>query len=209
MRVFLMVVDEVTGQEEGQAVNLDPKVIDDVLGFFQRYRFPNGRYRIYLQEAGKAPRVIIEISIRDGRAVSPETVPSPKQPAFQEPAFQDPAPLEPIPPTPAAQPAPAGQPAPDKTAADPTMPPKGAVADPESRPIDASGPTDPAGYSSTSLHRWSTAAASLSASLALAAAAPRWRDRVRQLLADPRQLPRSRFRCPLVPHSPENLSPPT
>ena len=205
MRVFLMVVDEVTGQEEGQAVNLDPKVIDDVLGFFQRYRFPNGRYRIYLQEAGKSPRVIIEISIRDGRAVSPETVPAPKQPAFQEPAFQDPAP-----PAPAAQPAPAKAAAePDKAADEPTMPPKGAAADPATQAIDVSSPVDGAVYSSTSLHRWSAAAASLSASLALATAAPRWRDRVRQFLADPRQLPRTRFHCNLVPHSPENLSPPT
>src|SRR4030095_8031776 len=81
LRVFLKVVDEVTGQEEGKTVDLNPRVIYDVLGFFQRYRFPNGRYRIYLQEAGKAPRLIIEISIRDGRAVSPETLPNEAKPA--------------------------------------------------------------------------------------------------------------------------------
>jgi autotransporter-associated beta strand protein len=81
LRVFLKVVDEVTGQEEGESIPLDPRIIDDVQGFFQRYRFPNGRYRIYLQEVGRSPRLIIEISIRDGRAVSPETLPAPNRQA--------------------------------------------------------------------------------------------------------------------------------
>lgn len=84
LRVFLKVVDEVTGDEEGNPVDLDPRVIDDVLDFFRRIRFPNGAYRIYLQEAGRAPRLIIEVAIRDGQVVSPENTPA-REPSIPSP----------------------------------------------------------------------------------------------------------------------------
>jgi autotransporter-associated beta strand protein/ELWxxDGT repeat protein len=188
LRVFLKVVDEVTGEEEGKDIDLDPRVIDDVLGFFQRYRFPNGRYRIYLQEAGKSPRLIIEISIRDGRAVSPETLPAPKEAPPNEAPRNEAAPQEAPPKAPAPQ---AAVPEADATAG---------LSSAQTSPSELTHTDEPAPYSMNvapsdvaPIHRWSAASASLSAGLALAATAPRWRERVHRLLADARQLPRTRF----------------
>jgi pyruvate/2-oxoglutarate dehydrogenase complex dihydrolipoamide acyltransferase (E2) component len=194
LRVFLKVVDEVTGQEEGKAVDLDPRVIDDVLGFFQRYRFPNGRYRIYLQEAGKSPRLIIEIAIRDGRAVSPEDQPAPAKPE---------APAQPA--APAADPA---SPAASEAAAQHNSPmiqvPRSAQASARQR-----SEADHASVATSPVHRWTAAAAPLAAGLALAAAAPNWRKRISRLLATPGQLPRTRFHRRLPQPSKGTLPTPT
>ncbi|MCI0359098.1 MAG: hypothetical protein L0211_11520, partial [Planctomycetaceae bacterium] len=196
LRVFLKVVDEVTGQEEGKDVNLHPRVLDDVLGFFQRYRFPNGRYRIYVQEGDKSPRLIIEIDIRDGRAVSPEQKAPGRQdaPANEQPANQQPAPPLPAPPAPAQPAPPAADPAADGAAIDMS-------------PGDQA--SDIATASPSHTHRWSTVAAPLAASLALASAAPNWRRRINRLLAASDRLPRTRFhrRLPKLPAG--NSQPPT
>ncbi len=205
LQVFLKVVDEVTGQEEGQPVDLDPQVIDDVLGFFQRYRFPNGRYRIYLQEAGKSPRLIIEISIRDGRAVSPEALsaparpaaPAPQQPSLDQPSLEQPAP------------APALPEAAQETSINVATPPAERARPPTADPSGSAELPNAAAPPATTAHRWSAAAASLSAGLALVSAAPNWRDRVRQVLSDERLLPRTRFHVRTSPHFSANTSPPT
>jgi autotransporter-associated beta strand protein len=206
LRVFLKVVDEVTKKEEGKEVDLDPRVIDDVLGFFQRYRFPNGRYRIYVQEAGKAPRLIIEIVIRDGRAVTPEVespalkqeAPAPAQPALEQPAQEQPAPAQ-------EQPARPADPAAARPLAQPTR--AAAMAAPAGHrdtggDADAAAARYPAG-----VHRWSAAAAPLAVGLA-GAACSSWRERIQQLLSAPDRLPRTRFHRPRVTSpgtSPESL----
>jgi hypothetical protein len=195
LRVFLKVVDEVSGLEEGEPVALDPRIIDDVQGFFQRYRFPNGRYRIYLQEAGRAPRLIIDISIRDGRAVAPEADPAPggAPPAAAPKAAPGAAPQQVIPAPDAAAGLPAaesdanaGLPASDQ--APPAQSPT-AVTTKTTPEIAADVPASP----TRSTHRWSAAAASLSAGLALAAAAHVCRDGVAEFLTNPRFIPRTRF----------------
>jgi autotransporter-associated beta strand protein/ELWxxDGT repeat protein len=206
LRVFLKVVDEVTGKEEGAAVDLDPRTIDDALGFFARYRFPNGRYRIYLQEAGKPPRLIIDISIRDGRAVSPEPLPDSEKPTARAP--EQPAPVQPAPQQPA-------QPAipPEPSNSDSTWiitPPTGLIVDHLPANERASAATAPeVDNTSTTAGHWSAAAAVLSTGLTATATVPPWRDRVRRLLASPQLLPRTRFHRHLRSLVQENTPPST
>ena len=70
LRVFFRVVNEGTGVEDAQAHDLDPDLaLRDVLGIFKRLPFPNGRYRLYLQEPGKRERLIVEVNIVDGKIV--------------------------------------------------------------------------------------------------------------------------------------------
>jgi hypothetical protein len=189
LRVFLKVVDEVTSQEEGKAVELDPRVIDNVLGFFQQYRFPNGRYRIYLQEAGKSARMILEIDIRDGKVVSPQSDIQDGLPALQP--EQQPAAIEP---TQSKMPADGSNELP--TNVTPGVTPtaiEGAgdsdkLADLHTPPDEvASGAFGP-----KSSHRWSYAIPELAAGLAAIAAAPR-NQLIRQILSNPALIPRTRF----------------
>jgi len=190
LRVFLKIVDEVTGLEEGEPVPLDPRIIDDVQGFLQRYRFPNGRYRIYLHEAGRSARLIIDISIRDGRAITPDVSPAPAAAPASVPQAE-PAPSKPL--------GASGLPSPARTTADqiPTMYTTVEISDnvqlAEGRTAASGVVTESTAGPERPVHRWSAAAASLSAGLAVAASAPLWRDRVSKLLADPGRLPRTRF----------------
>jgi hypothetical protein len=199
LKVFLKVVDEATGEEEGKAVELDQRVIDDVLGIFQRYRFPNGRYRIYMQEAGKTPRLILDISIRDGRTVATETQqPSEPKPADKGlPAAEQPA-------KPAAAPAPAPKPA----AQDPAAPAEPAAEDAPGKQADVTDQTtgrDLSAWHDVPQHRWSAAAAPLAAALAIGSTT-NWRQRMGQLLANPSRLPRTRFHRNR--YSPDSSAPP-
>lgn len=186
LKVFLRVVDEVTGKEEGKPVELDPRVIDDVLGLFTRYRFPNGRYRIYVQEAGKSPRLILDISIRDGRAVTTET----QQPAEEKPAINEQPPAE-QPAAPAAAPAPAPKPAAGEAPAEQAEPAAEASQRDQATAKDQADQAV-AGRQPVRLHRWSAAAAPLAAGLA-ACAATNWRQRLGQLLSARGKLPLTRF----------------
>jgi hypothetical protein len=156
-------------------------VIDDALGFFKKYRFPNGRYRIYVQDAKQPARLIIEIAIRDGQAVSPENQPIP---AKRE--------------APAAAPMPPRQPeggAPDVSA---EAPPATIESNPSTEPRrdGKSSESQPAGADrvlSVPPHRWSLAGASAAASLGLTATKPSWGARIGHRLSRRDELPRTRF----------------
>jgi hypothetical protein len=191
LRVFLKVVDEVTGDEEGSAVELDPRVIDDVLGFFQRVRFPNGKYRIYLHEAGRAPRLIIEIAIRDGQAVSPENIPAP---AESPPPVEQPE----APPSnrPADNPAGAVGDAGETTPANVS---EGGLPTDDSAGIELPAAPRESELPSPSRHRWSYASRALAASLAVTTAVPTASGLTRRPLADSSRIPRTRFRTRFYP----------
>ena len=71
MRLFFRIVNEGTNEEDPKEYALDPKELRDLLGIFKRYRFPDGKYRVYLQEPDRNPRRILEINILEGRVVPP------------------------------------------------------------------------------------------------------------------------------------------
>src|SRR5690606_10824940 len=74
LRVYFRVVNEATGDEEPREYELDPSILSDVLVIFKRFKFQDGRYRIYLQEPGKRERLILEVNTMDGRVVPASTL---------------------------------------------------------------------------------------------------------------------------------------
>jgi hypothetical protein len=90
----MRVVDDVLGTES-EDIPLDLSVLDDPIAIFRRTRFPNGHYRIYLEELRtRRTRVILDVYIYNGRVVPPD---------FRESAAEKPAGAEEKPP---AQPMP-------------------------------------------------------------------------------------------------------
>jgi len=71
-RLFMRVVDDVTGLEQEEEYELPLSVLDDPLALFRERTFPNGHYRIHLEElrTGRV-RLIIEVHIYEGRVVPP------------------------------------------------------------------------------------------------------------------------------------------
>lgn len=70
-RVFMRVVDDVLGRE-GDDIQLDEGVLDDPVAIFRKNRFPNGHYRIYLEEIRThRSRLILDVHIYNGRVVPP------------------------------------------------------------------------------------------------------------------------------------------
>lgn len=71
-RVFMRVVDDVQGTES-EDIPLDLSVLDDPVAIFRRTRFPNGHYRVYLEEIKtRRTRVILDVYIYNGRVVPPD-----------------------------------------------------------------------------------------------------------------------------------------
>ena len=71
-RLFLRVVDDVAAIEGTEEFALSLDRLDDPLGLFRERTFPNGHYRIYLEEirTGRV-RLILECHIYEGRLVPP------------------------------------------------------------------------------------------------------------------------------------------
>jgi hypothetical protein len=71
-RIFMRVVDDVLGTES-EDIPLDLSVLDDPVAIFRRTRFPNGHYRVYLEEIKtRRTRVILDVYIYNGRVVPPD-----------------------------------------------------------------------------------------------------------------------------------------
>ena len=73
-RLFFVLVDDVRNQElpERYEVPFDA-LADPVQLFTRRYRFPNGHYRLYLEDLKtRRDRLILDIHIYEGRAVPPD-----------------------------------------------------------------------------------------------------------------------------------------
>ena len=73
-RLFFVLVDDVRDQElpEHYEVPFDA-IADPVELFTRRYRFPNGHYRLYLEDLRtRRDRLILDINIYEGRAVPPD-----------------------------------------------------------------------------------------------------------------------------------------
>jgi hypothetical protein len=172
LRVFFRLVNEGTGQEEPKEYELDPGVLRDLLATFKRFRFQDGRYRIYLQEPGKRERLILDVNVMEGKVVPPnfrEAEISPGASAPQEPgADASEADAFDLPPD--ANPAPA-----EKT-------PVGN----ELEPAAAASSGSPGGAGSQASLTLAVGAA------AAVAAMPDWQDRVRTLLASG-EIPRTKF----------------
>jgi hypothetical protein len=71
LRVYFRVVNEATGEEEPREYELDPTYLRDVLVLFRRFKFQDGRYRIYLKEPNSRERLVLDVTIVDGRVVPP------------------------------------------------------------------------------------------------------------------------------------------
>ncbi|MGE3777386.1 MAG: hypothetical protein AB7F89_09390, partial [Pirellulaceae bacterium] len=70
-RVFMRVVDDVT-HTEGSDIPLDESVLEDPVAIFRNRRFPNGHYRVYLEELRtRRIRLILDVHIYNGRVVPP------------------------------------------------------------------------------------------------------------------------------------------
>ncbi|MBP88656.1 MAG: hypothetical protein CMJ64_18400 [Planctomycetaceae bacterium] len=71
-RLFMRVVDNVARSEASEEFGLPLIRLDDPLGLFRERTFPNGHYRIYLEEVrtGRV-RLILECHIYEGRVVPP------------------------------------------------------------------------------------------------------------------------------------------
>jgi hypothetical protein len=69
-RLFMRVVDDVAKTEGEEEYDLELFRLDDPLGLFRERTFPNGHYRIYLEEirTGRV-RVILECHIYEGKIV--------------------------------------------------------------------------------------------------------------------------------------------
>lgn len=74
LRLFLRIVDEVTGEELEREFALPLDALDDPIGIFtRRFQFPNGHYRVYLEEIQtRRVRLIIDVHVYEGRVVPPD-----------------------------------------------------------------------------------------------------------------------------------------
>jgi hypothetical protein len=142
--------------------------------------------------------LIIDITIRDGRAITPEAQPDVIKP--KAPSSPDAAPPTPVQPAaPAAGAAPAGA-----AAASPTEPAATTAHHSSAIPRDDDGATR-----SGPQRHGAAVCAPAAAGLALSLAEPNWRARISRLLPRPEQLPRTRFHRKRVSMPPGKFPPPT
>jgi hypothetical protein len=73
-RLFFVLVDDVRDQELPQRYEVPFDALADPVELFtRRYRFPNGHYRLYLEDLRtRRDRLILDINIYEGRAVPPD-----------------------------------------------------------------------------------------------------------------------------------------
>jgi autotransporter-associated beta strand protein/ELWxxDGT repeat protein len=153
LRVFFRLVNEGTGQEEPKEFELDPGVLRDLLAIFKRFRFQDGRYRIYLQEPGKRERLILDVNVVEGKVVPPN--------------FRD---AELLPESGAAP-------------ADAPKPPAGGEQQPQGKPTEPQTPAADVGVSSGRATAPQALTTITLGAAAAVAGLPEWSARVRALLA--------------------------
>jgi hypothetical protein len=172
LRVFFRLVNEGTGEEEPKEYELDPSVLRDILGVFKRFRFEDGRYRIYLNEPGKRERLILDVNVVEGKIVPPN---------FREAESKD-----------EAAGSPQGEPAPLKPAAESDQSPQDAM---QNQAKDSDENLDLGRAKSIGAEVSSQASllpAVVGASVAMLAGSSNWRTRVQSLLAGG-EIPRSKI----------------
>lgn len=71
-RFFLTVVDDVLGTESEERIDLDIELLSDPLSLFRTRKFPNGHYRVYLEEVRtRRVRLILDVHVFNGKVVPP------------------------------------------------------------------------------------------------------------------------------------------
>jgi hypothetical protein len=88
-RLFMTVVDDVTGQESPERIDLDLELLSDPLALFRQRVFPNGHYRIYLEEIRtRRVRLILDVHVFNGKVVPPNfrEGAAERQPDVEQPA---------------------------------------------------------------------------------------------------------------------------
>jgi hypothetical protein len=103
LRVFLRVYDDALMQE-GRQYALPLESLNDLLNVFQRRRFPNGHYRVYVEDlATRRVSLVLEVHIYDGKVV-PQNLRQETGDAEFPPAGKEPLPASEAAPTEAAEP---------------------------------------------------------------------------------------------------------
>jgi hypothetical protein len=89
VRLFFRIVDDALAIEMDQQFELDPEYLANLPSFFEAYRFPDGHYRIYLQEAGSEQvRLVLDVHVYEGKVV-PENYREEERPFAPEPVRRD------------------------------------------------------------------------------------------------------------------------
>ncbi len=70
-RLYFRIYSDALGREGEREYDLPPDALGDLTALFRRHRFPNGHYRVYLQEFGaKQERLILDVQVYNGRVVT-------------------------------------------------------------------------------------------------------------------------------------------
>ncbi len=70
MRLFFRIYDDATDLESSQEFNLDPELLANLPSLFEKYEFPDGHYKIYLQEVGsERVRLVLDVHVYEGKVV--------------------------------------------------------------------------------------------------------------------------------------------
>jgi hypothetical protein len=89
VRLFFRIFDDSLMIEMDQQFDLDPAFLANLPSLFETYRFPDGHYRIYLQEAGSEQvRLVLDVHIYEGNVV-PENYREAEPPFASEPVQHD------------------------------------------------------------------------------------------------------------------------
>ncbi len=70
-RLYFRVYFDALAREGEQEYDLSPDDLRNLTAVFRRFRFPNGHFKVYLQEFGsKSERLILDVQVYDGRVVT-------------------------------------------------------------------------------------------------------------------------------------------
>lgn len=70
-RLYFRVYYDALAREGDQEYDLAPRELHNLTAVFRRFRFPNGHFKVYIQEFGsKAERLILDVQVYDGRVVT-------------------------------------------------------------------------------------------------------------------------------------------
>jgi hypothetical protein len=70
VRLYFRIYDDANQIELPQEFELDPQLLADLPSLFQKYHFPDGHYRIYLQQVGSEHvRLVMDVHVYEGRMV--------------------------------------------------------------------------------------------------------------------------------------------
>lgn len=71
-RLFFQIIDDITGDVIGEFNLPNERLADPITVFTRDFRFPNGHYRVFLEDLRtKRSRMILEVHIYEGRVVPP------------------------------------------------------------------------------------------------------------------------------------------